>query len=1827
MLDDPENTKTDTAMAPDQDSLPATTESNKKRAFLGLIVGGVLIVGLIVAIITLISEAGVVYKPTPVKPTPHANTTNPYVLSSYHMDSRAKGRAILFNNRSMIEGVTTAVDKEGAAPVRIRNTTENFEPIELIVTFDQLDEHLLNVKYRDTNANRWEVPPSASDKDPYWETSERIRATLGLTVSPQQSGFWWNFTGKGAASSVPLMSTKGCNLQYFDKYIEFEARVQTSYIYGMGERTGSFELKTGKYSLWNYGRRYESPDYSELGIHGSHPFFLNKLESSNDFIGVFMRNSNAMQFSFWNNINGTFVNYKMIGGIIDLYVIHAAGAEYIIRKYHSLIGRPYLPPVWALGFQQGRRGYKLADMKEVVEKYRQAKIPVDALWADVDLNENGKAFTVNNVTYAGVKEFVKYLHSPHEGVDMRFVAVVPSSLKAQAGYTYYDEALKKDCLILSAHHAGQPFEGRTLAGPAVWLDFFLHDAVLVWAQGLSEYFDLTSFDGIWITENEPYSECYGECVEPVSLADPKKAGRPDPFHNESEFNYLQYRPTTEQLEADTLPMAAYHHSTDYFAKQFYTHNLFGLQITEATHQALASHFEEKRFLLAARSTWPGSGHYGSHWFDQNHATWQSLANTIPLMLSFNMFGIPHVGAPIGGFIGSVDKELLIRWYELGAMSPLMLSYTDENTNRKEAYNLTDSIPLIRKVFLERYALIRFMYTKMFESHVWGGPVIHPVFFDFPEDSECFKREIVDSTFMWSHTLYVAPALIPGMAHIKVYLPNWRWYDIRTSQLVADYKERETGNYYYLNQPLGQITMLIKGGSIIPYQSLDENSKIGNVEDLKGVSAIIIIAPDHTGKAIGSMVSDADGIMPRPDPKSNTYRHYGFTYMNQIFRINKIAGFDFHGLQEYDTFFQLRILDVFGKQDISFACYMDMNFHKKELAYNVDIGGNVLTIQEDGMYRVSMSTFESIVWGTKTQHDFCKHQMQLTNLVYGDEGRIMEGTIETNDAGASQLKYSLKAALLTNRIISMQIIQNEAGKTPWIVPEVVDETVRQTIKATMPFHEVGFRTSDLYQPFSIELATQDDSRDFIFTSKHFPFVYVKNFMQIKFMINSRHLFGLGERIHEFELTDGTYSLFNYDATSEESGLPPGNNMWGSHAFYLIHLHNPLLFAGVFFLTSNPLDVQIRHVGMQTQVNHLFVGGIIDAFFFNAGSAEEVLTDYHYIIGKPAPMPYWAFGYHQCRWGYKGTEQLQLVEQGFDNANIPLDALWIDKDYMNDERDFTIDRMHWALLSRYVDLIHTKGLKFVMLVDPALAIDDRYESYKRGMDLNVYVKSSFTGKPLVGVSWPGYSAYIDFINPTGPGFWENELLRFHMTIDYDGLWLDMNEPSSFCDGECSDGISYTYYNFPLDFYDDLYYNPTHRALEKSTISMEALHYGGEHQPEFNYHNLYGLTQSRATHAVFTNKLSRRPFILSSSTFPSSGRYVGHWLGDNYSAWPWMGLSLASIFNFQMFGIPFAGADVCGFNGNASVSLCSRWLQLGAFYPMMRNHNSRYSDPQEPYIDGRLTRIAQKAIRTRYSLGRYLYTLHMLTVLNGGVYFKPMLFEFPSDPMMYKILDSTLMLGYAIRMTPVLADGVGTLVSYFPNCDWYELATFKHVMHVNHSATTGKNLTLISSLDVGQINAHIKGGSIFVYQNGEYLDGTRQITAMQKYPVSIVAALYDGYSATGHVYYDDDETMGMRDGQYHKYDLYLSGETLHIMLDGGSASWHYNKEDFEVSHVDILGAKEYEHTACAKGFNSSTNSQVDFDYTYNRENEVLTLKPRSGMMTFGNIANVTWSNTTCY
>ncbi|THU98207.1 hypothetical protein K435DRAFT_777589 [Dendrothele bispora CBS 962.96] len=299
-----------------------------------------------------------------------------------------------------------------------------------------------------------------------------------------------------------------------------------------------------------------------------------------------------------------------------------------------------------------------------------------------------------------------------------------------------------------------------------------------------------------------------------------------------------------------------------------------------------------------------------------------------------------------------------------------------------------------------------------------------------------------------------------------------------------------------------------------------------------------------------------------------------------------------------------------------------------------------------------------------------------------------------------------------------------------------------------------------------------------------------------------------------------------------------------------------------------------------------------------------------------------------------------------------------------------------------------------------------------------------------------------------------------------------------------------------------------LSNMTLATNATHAGGLFDLEV--HNMWGMMEEKATHLALQQvQPGKRPFIIARSTFPSTGKWAGHWLGDNFSRWQYIRFVIPGVLQYQMFQIPLVGADACGFNGNTDEELCNRWMQLAAFTPFFRNHNERGAISQEPYRWDSVAEASRTAIATRYSLLPYWYTLFANASTQGTPPVRALFFEFPDEPDLFSI-DTQFLIGRDILVTPVLSPNVSTVDAILPGGDnvvWRDFYTHDVV-----SPTVGNVVTLPAPL--GHINVHVRDQSaILLHAEPAYtIEKTRQG------PFSLLCSVGSNGQAFGSAFIDD-------------------------------------------------------------------------------------------------------------
>lgn len=333
-----------------------------------------------------------------------------------------------------------------------------------------------------------------------------------------------------------------------------------------------------------------------------------------------------------------------------------------------------------------------------------------------------------------------------------------------------------------------------------------------------------------------------------------------------------------------------------------------------------------------------------------------------------------------------------------------------------------------------------------------------------------------------------------------------------------------------------------------------------------------------------------------------------------------------------------------------------------------------------------------------------------------------------------------------------------------------------------------------------------------------------------------------------------------------------------------------------------------------------------------------------------------------------------------------------------------------------------------------------------------------------------------------------------VNYEGIWLDMNEAANFVEGQNNDAQKIAPENSLIP---TMTFQPGNRSPNVKSLQVDAYHDGKADDPlmkEYNYHNLFGYLQTRETAKIYNEGTdASRTFIIARSTFAGSGRWVSHWLGDNHSTFDSMKTTTAGIMLFNTFGYSLVGGDICGFMDQTTNELCSRWTAVGAFYPFARNHNGKGEDSQEPYVFEEPFKTQMiTSIERRYQAIRYLYNWMWRANQYGGTVFRPQSAEFPDDQNAYANPEENFMIGDALKFA-VAYENTDKKSFYFPSGSlWIDL------FNPDISYAGGSNHEIDTSLEKG-INVFLRQQKIIQWNepakpetgslNTGHLENTKQ------------------------------------------------------------------------------------------------------------------------------------------
>lgn len=559
-------------------------------------------------------------------------------------------------------------------------------------------------------------------------------------------------------------------------------------LYGGGEALSRLLRKGGSQILWNtdnYG--YGRDDGAKL--YQSHPWVL-AVRPDGSAYGVLADNTWKQTLSMSDDIT-----FSSEGPAFRVLVIEGETPQEVLATLGDLTGKMPLPPRWSLGFQQSRYSYvPESRAKEIVDTYRNKKLPIDVLWFDIDYMDDFKVFTFDSEMYPDPKGMNAYLHQNK----MKGIWMIDPGVGIDEGYSVYDSGTELDVWMKDAK--GEVYEGEVWPGPTVFPDYTQQKTAEWWSE-LYQDFMAQDIDGVWNDMNEP-----------ADFTGPDGSVPEDNVH----AGGLRLTPNGKPLPADS---------------HLRYHNVYGMLMVKASRQGISDANPNKRPFVLTRANYIGGQRYAATWTGDNNSTWEHLRLSVPMSLNLGLSGQPFNGPDIGGFIGNASPELFGHWMAIGAFYPFARAHSAIESDDQEPWVFGREVERASRIALERrYRLMPYLYTQFYHASKTGVPVMQPTFFADITDTS-LRGE--DRTFLFGPDLLVVPKWAD-----KPSMPEGSW---RVLSLVGENSLRDEF----------QPDLRIRDGAIVPAGKIIQSTDDYSLNELT-----LFVSLDADGNAQGQLYHDA-----------------------------------------------------------------------------------------------------------------------------------------------------------------------------------------------------------------------------------------------------------------------------------------------------------------------------------------------------------------------------------------------------------------------------------------------------------------------------------------------------------------------------------------------------------------------------------------------------------------------------------------------------------------------------------------------------------------------------------------------------------------------------------------------------------------------------------------------------------------------------------------------------------------------------------------------------------------------------------------------------------
>ena len=664
---------------------------------------------------------------------------------------------------------------------------------------------------------------------------------------------------------------------------------------GLPERCGSSILSDTNnnwfYHFYNIDIfKYDYNQYNS--IYGSIPYIMSYSYGGTIYSGF-----------YWNNPSETFISLKTENdnknllilsesGIFDFSFWASLNLEHFYKSMNEFIGKTPIPNIFSLGYHQSRFSYEdLNEIKELDNKFDKYEVPYDSIWLDIDHTDNKKYFTYDIKKFS--KEETKKFFLDLDKKGRKVVVILDPHIKVDNWYSVYYKS-KNNYFI--KNEDSTDFIGNCWCGDSSFLDFFNKETINFWKNLIKkeeEYF----YPGI------------------------------NNIHIWNDMN----EPSVFKIQRNTLPKNTIVKYSSKNYEQRDVHNLYGYFMHKASYEALLEKYENKiRPFILTRSFYIGSHKYSAMWTGDSKSNFDSLKNTISMMISLSISGYSFIGCDIGGFAEEGSINLYKRWYQNGIFYPFFRGHSHESVLRREIwlFNENDFIT-IKNAIIERYHLIPYIYTQFYLNYNNSIPIIKPIW--FWDQSELALTEFADIEYFFGNGILVRPVLneIEDRNNkINIFLPeNNRWYDFYDLKEIDKNKKNKKIEYDINNDKIGAF---IKGGEIITKKMRLRRS----IQKMKNDPLSIIIALNLENKS--------DGIIYFDDEESLEYQNNKYSILKISYEKSEI-NFDWM-LYNYQVYNNIEKIIILGENN--------------EFLYNKNAKIELITIKNDKINLEFMTDFDN-----------------------------------------------------------------------------------------------------------------------------------------------------------------------------------------------------------------------------------------------------------------------------------------------------------------------------------------------------------------------------------------------------------------------------------------------------------------------------------------------------------------------------------------------------------------------------------------------------------------------------------------------------------------------------------------------------------------------------------------------------------------------------------------------------------------------------------------------------------------------------------------------------